>query len=85
MCHRKLRKLTGSQLERRPLDKKYTKGRNTREQRYDERKDFLLQKRTAKQENAVLSQVLQQKKYVQIIRQSRKCHIFVGNNDKTVG
>ena len=46
---------------------------------------FLLQKRTAKQENAVLSQVLQQKKYMQIIRQSRKCHIFVRNIDKTVG
>ena len=39
---------------------------------------FLLQ-------NAVLSQVLQQKKYMQIIRQSRKCHIFVRNIDKTVG
>ena len=46
---------------------------------------FLLQKRAAKQENAVLSQVLQQKKYMQIIRQSRKCHIFVRNIDKTVG
>ena len=46
---------------------------------------FLLQKRTAKQENAVLSQVLQQKKYMQIIRHSRKCHIFVRNIDKTVG
>ena len=41
--------------------------------------------RAAKQENAVLSQVLQQKKYMQIIRQSRKCHIFVRNIDKTVG
>ena len=46
---------------------------------------FLLQKRTVKEENAVLSQVLQQKKYMQIIRQSRKCHIFVRNIDKTVG
>ena len=46
---------------------------------------FLLQKRIAKQENAVLSQVLQQKKYMQIIRQSRKCHIFERNIDKTVG
>ena len=46
---------------------------------------FLLQKRTAKQQNAVLSQVLQQKKYMQIIRQSRKCHNFVRNIDKTVG
>ena len=45
---------------------------------------FHLQKRAAKQENAVLSQVLQQKKYVQIIRQSRKCHIFVRYFDKTV-
>ena len=45
---------------------------------------FLLQKRAVKQENAVLSQVLQ-KKYMQIIRQSRKCHIFVRNIDKTVG
>ena len=39
---------------------------------------FPLQKRTAKQENAVLSQVLQ------IIRQSRNCHIFVINIDETV-
>ena len=46
---------------------------------------FLLQKRTAKEENAVLSQVMQQKKYMQIIRQSRKCHIFVRNIDKIVG
>ena len=46
---------------------------------------FLLQKRTAKQENAVLSQELQQKRYMQIIRQSRKDHIFVRNIDKTVG
>ena len=43
-----------------------------------------MQKRAAKQENAVLSQVLQQKKYMQIIRQSRKCHIFARNIDKTV-
>ena len=46
---------------------------------------FLLQKRAAKQENAVLSQVLQQNNYIQIIIQSRKCHIFVRNIDKTVG
>ena len=45
---------------------------------------FLLQKRTAKQENAILSQALLQKKCMQIIRQSRKCHIFVRNIDKTV-
>ena len=44
---------------------------------------YLLLKRTAKKENAVLSQVLQQKKYVQIIK-SRNCHIFVINIDKTV-
>ena len=45
---------------------------------------FLLQKTTAKQENAVLSQVLQQKKYVQIIRGTCNRHIFVINIDKTV-
>ena len=45
---------------------------------------LLLQKRTAKQENAVLSQVLQQKKYMQIIRRSRNGHIFVIKIDKTV-
>ena len=44
---------------------------------------YLLQKRTAKQENAVLSRVLQQKKYMQIIK-TRNCHIFVINIDKTV-
>ena len=44
---------------------------------------FLLQKRAAKQENAVLFQVLQQKKYMQI-KKSRKGHIFVRNIDKTV-
>ena len=77
MCHRELRKLIGNQLERMPLEKKYMKGRNIMEQRCDKKRIFLLQKRAAKQENAVLSQVLQQKKYMQIIRQSRKCHIFV--------
>ena len=45
---------------------------------------FLLQKRTSKQENAVLSQELQQKRYMQIIK-GRKCHIFVRKIDKTVG
>ena len=45
---------------------------------------FLLQKRAAKQENAVLFQVLQQNRYMQI-KKSRKCHIFVRNIDKTVG
>ena len=61
------------------------KGRNIMEQRCDKERIFLLQKRAAKQENAVLFQVLQQKKYMQIIRQSRKCHIFVRNIDTTVG
>ena len=74
MCHRELRKLIGRQLERESLEKKYIKGRNITEQRCDKRKIFFLQKRTAKQENAVLSQVLQQKKSLQIIRQGRKCH-----------
>ena len=45
---------------------------------------FLLQKRTVKQDNAVLAQVLQQKNYIQIIRQSRKGYIFLINIDKTV-
>ena len=84
MCHRELRKLIGNQLERMPLEKKCMKGRNIMEQRCDKKRIYLLQKRAAKQENAVLSQVLQQKKYMQIIRQSRKCHIFVRNIDKTV-
>ena len=80
ICHRELCKLIGNQLERWSLEKKCMKGRNiTIKERI-----FLLQKRTAKQENAVLPQVLQQKKYMQIIRQSRNCHIFVINIDKTV-
>ena len=85
MCHRELCKLIGSQLERRPLEKKYMKGKIQESKDVIKERIFLLQKRTAKQENAVLSQVLQQKKYMQIIRKSRKCHIFVGNIDKTVG
>ena len=76
MCHRELRKLLGNQLERRPLEKKYMKGRNIMEQRCDKRKNFFLQKRATKQENAVLFLVLQQKKYMQIIRQSRKMSYF---------
>ena len=40
MCQRELRKLIRGQLERRPLEEKYMKGRNTREQRCDKRKDF---------------------------------------------
>ena len=59
------------------------KGRNTREQRRDKRKDFSSAKGNCKQKNAVLSQMLQQKKYMQIIRQST--NIFVRNIDKTVG
>ena len=39
----------------------------------------------AKQKKMQSSQMLQQKKYMQIIRQSRKCHIFVRNIDQTVG
>ena len=85
MCHRELRKLLGNQLERRPLEKKYMKGRNIMEQRCDKRKNFSSAKESSKTRNAVLFQVLQQKKYMQIIRQSRKCHIFVRNIDKTVG
>ena len=83
MCHRKVRKLIRNQLERMSLEKKCVKGRNIMEQRCNKERIFLLQKRTAKQENAVLSQVLQQKKYKQIIK-SRNCHIFVINIDKTV-
>ena len=45
MCHRELRKLIGSQLERKPLEKKYMKGRNTREHRCDKRKEFFFCKR----------------------------------------
>ena len=66
MCHRELRKLIGSQLERGPLENKYMKGRNITEQRCDKRKIFS-SARAAKQENADLSQVLQQKKYMQMI------------------
>ena len=40
MCHRELRKLIGSQLERRALEKKYMKERNITEQRCDKRKIF---------------------------------------------
>ena len=45
MCHRELRKLIGSQLARRSLDKKYMKGRNITEQRCDKRKIFFFCKR----------------------------------------
>ena len=48
MCHRELRKLIGSQLERRTLEKKYMKGRKTREQRCDKRKHF-----SAAKENSI--------------------------------
>ena len=40
MCHRELRKLIGSQLERRPLEKKNMKGRNITEQRCDKRNNI---------------------------------------------
>ena len=60
MCHRELCKLIGRQLEREPLEKKYVKGRNKTEQRCDKRKNFSSAKENRKQENAVLSQVLQQ-------------------------
>ena len=82
MCHRELRRLIGRQLERDSLEKNYMKGRNITEQRCDKERIILLQKRTAKQENAVLSQVFSQKKYMQINRQNRKCHVFVRNIDK---
>ena len=84
MCHRELHKLIGNQLERMPLEKKYMKGKILWSRDVIKERIFLLQKRTAKQENAVLSQVLQQKRYMQIIKR-RKCHIFVRNIDKTVG
>ena len=61
------------------------KGRNTREHRFDKRKDFSAAKENSKTKNAVLSKVVQQKRYMQIIRQNRKCHIFVRNIDKTLG
>ena len=85
MCHRELRKLIGSQLERRSLENKYMMGRNITEQRCDKRKNFSSAKENSKTRNAVLSQALQQKKYMQTIRQRRKCHIFVRIIDKTVG
>ena len=48
MCHRELRKLIGSQLERRSLEKKYMKGRNITEQRCDKRKNFSSAKENSK-------------------------------------
>ena len=85
MCHRELRKLIGSQLERRPLENKYMKGRNITEQRCDKRKNFSSAKESSKTRKcSPLSSVAAKKKYMQIIRQSRKCHIFVRNIDKTV-
>ena len=48
MCHRELRKLIGSQLERRPLEKKYMKRRNITEQRCDKRKNFSSAKENSK-------------------------------------
>ena len=48
MCHRELRKVIGSQLERRPLENKYMKGRNITEQRCDKRKNFSSAKESSK-------------------------------------
>ena len=48
MCHRELRKLIGSQLERGPLENKYMKGRNITEQRCDKRKNFSSTKESSK-------------------------------------
>ena len=48
MCHRELRKLIGSQLERGPLENKYMKGRNIMEQRCDKRKNFSSAKESSK-------------------------------------
>ena len=48
MCHRELRQLIGSQLERRPLENKYMKGRNITEQRCDKRKNFSSAKESSK-------------------------------------
>ena len=48
MCHRELRKLIGSQLERRSLEKKYMKGKNITEQRCDKRKNFSSAKENSK-------------------------------------
>ena len=48
MCHRELCKLIGSNLERRPLEKKYMKGRNITEQRCDKRKNFSTAKENSK-------------------------------------
>ena len=48
MCHRELRKVIGSQLERRPLENKHMKGRNTTEQRRDKRKNFSSAKESSK-------------------------------------
>ena len=82
MCHRELCKMIDRQLER-VFRREICEGKELTEQRSDKR-IFYLQKRTAKQENALLSQVLQQKKYMQITRQSRKCHTFVKNIDNTM-
>ena len=48
MCHRELRKLIKSQLERRTLEKKNMKGRNMIEQRCDKRKNFSSSKENGK-------------------------------------
>ena len=48
MCHRELRKLIGSQLERRPLENTYMKGGHITEQRCDKRKNFSSAKKNSK-------------------------------------
>ena len=85
MCHRKLRKLIGRQLESNPLERKYMKERNITEQRCDKRKNFSSAQENSKTKQCSPLSSVAAKKYMQIIRQSRKCHIFVRNIDKTVG
>ena len=57
MCHRELRKLIGSQLERRSLEKKYMKGRNITEQRCDKRKNFSAKENSKARKCSPLSSV----------------------------
>ena len=81
MCHRELRKLIGSQLERRPLEKKNMKGRNITEQR----NNISSAKDNGKTRKcSPLSSVAAKEVHINI-RQSKKCHIFVRNIDKNVG
>ena len=48
MCHRELRKLIGSQLERTSLEKIYMKGRNITEQKFDKIKNVSSAKENSK-------------------------------------